>query len=195
MDLKKLESAVMSVLFACGEPISADRLSDALETDKATLIKVIRILKDRLEEENLGIVILKLGEEYQLSSDPDNAEYVKTALDRRKNVPLSQAAMEVLAVIAYNQPVTKGFVEQVRGVNSDAVVAGLCEKNLIEEAGRLDLPGHPISYKTTANFLRCFGLESLSDLPSTEHLEKKREEEENSRTEDILLGGGDDEMI
>ena len=187
MELKKLESAIISVLFACGEPISADRLCEALDTDKTTLVKVITNLKDRLDEESIGIIILRLGDEYQLSTCPENAEYVKTALDRRRNTPLSPAAMEVLSIIAYNQPVTKAFIEQVRGVDSSSVVNSLVEKGLCEEAGRLDLPGKPICYKTTPNFLRCFGMETLSELPSIETLRKDRDSDtadENFTDED-----------
>ncbi len=177
MELKKLESAIISVLFANGEPISVDRLSETLESDKATLTKVLANLRDRLDEERMGIILLRLGDEYQLSTCPENAEYVKTALDRRRNTPLSPAAMEVLSIIAYNQPTTKSFVEQVRGVDSSSVVNSLVEKGLCEEAGRLDLPGRPICYRTTPNFLRCFGMESLSELPSIELLRTERDKE------------------
>ncbi len=176
MELKKLESAIVSVLFACGEPVRIDRLAETLETDKATLTKVIANLRDRISSENLGIVLLKLGDDYQLTTSPENAEFVKTALDRRRNAPLSAAAMEVLSIIAYNQPVTKAFIEQVRGVDSSSVVNSLVEKGLCEEAGRLDLPGKPICYKTTPNFLRCFNMESISELPSIETLRKDKEE-------------------
>jgi segregation and condensation protein B len=154
MELKKLESAIMSILFACGEPVSINRISETLEVDTNTLTKLLQNIKDRLEEEESGIVLLRLGDEYQLSTNPDNAEYVKIILDKRKNAPLSRAAMEVLSIIAYNQPVTNSFIEQVRGVSSNEVVNGLCEKGLVEEAGRLEVPGRPICYRTTANFLR-----------------------------------------
>lgn len=187
MELKKLESAIISVLFACGDPISIERLGEAVSADTVTLSKVLQNLKDRLEEEKSGIVLLRLGDEYQLSSDPDNAEYVKIALDRRRNSPLSRAAMEVLSIIAYNQPVTNSFIEQVRGVSSNEVVNGLCEKGLVEEAGRLEVPGRPICYKTTANFLRCFGIESLSELPSAEELERLRAEGKNDDRDAILM--------
>ena len=100
-----------------------------------------------------------------MCTNPDFADYIKKALEIKKNIPLSQAAMEVLAIIAYNQPVTKSFVEQVRGVESSQIVNNLVEKGLVEEAGRLDVPGRPISYKTSINFLRCFGLSGLDKLP------------------------------
>lgn len=187
MELKKLESAIMSILFACGEPVSINRISETLEVDTNTLTKLLQNIKDRLEEEERGIVLLRLGDEYQLSTNPDNAEYVKIILDKRKNAPLSRAAMEVLSIIAYNQPVTNSFIEQVRGVSSNEVVNGLCEKGLVEEAGRLEVPGRPICYRTTANFLRCFSLESLSELPSAEDLERMRDNEKREEVETILL--------
>jgi segregation and condensation protein B len=187
MELKKLESAIMSILFACGEPVSINRISETLEVDTNTLTKLLQNIKDRLEEEESGIVLLRLGDEYQLSTNPDNAEYVKIILDKRKNAPLSRAAMEVLSIIAYNQPVTNSFIEQVRGVSSNEVVNGLCEKGLVEEAGRLEVPGRPICYRTTANFLRCFSLESLSELPSAEDLERMRDNEKREEVEAILL--------
>ncbi|MBQ5321693.1 MAG: SMC-Scp complex subunit ScpB [Oscillospiraceae bacterium] len=187
MELKKLESAIMSVLFACGEPISASRISEAVGADTGTIVKLLQNIKDRLEEDGSGIILLRLSDDYQLSTNPDNAEYVKIALDRRRNAPLSRAAMEVLSIIAYNQPVTNSFIEQVRGVSSNEVVSGLCEKGLVEEAGRLEVPGRPICYKTTANFLRCFGLESLAELPSAEELQKIRDDEKKADVESILL--------
>ena len=187
MELKKLESAIMSILFACGEPVSINRISETLEVDTNTLTKLLQNIKDRLEEDGSGIILLRLGDEYQLSTNPDNAEYVKIILDKRKNAPLSRAAMEVLSIIAYNQPVTNSFIEQVRGVSSNEVVNGLCEKGLVEEAGRLEVPGRPICYRTTANFLRCFSLESLSELPSAEDLERMRDNEKREEVEAILL--------
>jgi segregation and condensation protein B len=101
-----------------------------------------------------------------MTSSKDYAAQVRSALDLRRNQPLSQAALEVLAIIAYNQPVTKAFMEQIRGVDCSGVVATLCEKELIEESGRLDLPGRPIAYKTSLNFMRAFGLSSLEELPA-----------------------------
>jgi segregation and condensation protein B len=165
MELKELESAIISVLFASGEAISLDKLSESVGADKSTVSKVVSNLKDIYDSENRGIIILRLGDSFQLSTPKENAPYVRAALESKRNTPLSPAAFEVLAIIAYNQPVTKGFVEQVRGVSSSEVVNNLVDKGLVEEAGRLDLPGKPISYKTTSNFLRCFGIESLNELP------------------------------
>lgn len=159
-------AAVEAVLFASGEPIEADKLAAAAEIEKETVIKLIDRLNDRYSEQGSSLVVKRLGESYQMMTRPEFARNIKSALENRRQAPLSQAALEVLAIVAYNQPVTRGFVEQVRGVDSSGVVKSLTERNLLEEYGRLeDVPGRPIAYKTTENFLRCFGLNSLDALP------------------------------
>lgn len=158
-------AVIEAVLFACGEPIDADKLSTACEIEKGTVLKMIDRLNDRYVENGSAFRINRLGDSYQMMTQPEFAPYIKTALENRRQVPLSQAAMEVLAVVAYNQPVTKSFVEQVRGVDSSSVVNNLVERDLLEEYGRLDLPGRPIAYKTTENFLRCFGMTDIGGLP------------------------------
>ncbi len=159
-------AAIEAVLFACGEPIDADKLSAACGIEKGTVLKMIDRLNDRYAENGSAFRINRLGDSYQMMTQPEFAPYIKTALENRRQVPLSQAAMEVLAVVAYNQPVTKSFVEQVRGVDSSSVVNNLVERDLLEEYGRLDLPGRPIAYKTTENFLRCFGMTDIGGLPA-----------------------------
>ena len=164
-DIKSMEAAIEAVLFAGGEPITVKRLAEAVEVEEETVYKICKKIQDRLNEEENGICLLELNDCFQMCSKPEYAGYIKKALEIKKNVPLSQAAMEVLAIIAYNQPVTKSFVEQVRGVESSQIVNNLVEKALVEEAGRLDVPGRPISYRTSVNFLRCFGLSGLDKLP------------------------------
>ena len=165
MNIKQTEAAIEAILFASGEPISVKRLADTVEVEEETVYKICKTLQDRKQTEQSGICIVELNDSFQMCTNPDFADYVKKALEIKKNIPLSQAAMEVLAIIAYNQPVTKSFVEQVRGVESSQIVNNLVEKGLVEEAGRLDVPGRPISYKTSMNFLRCFGLSGLDKLP------------------------------
>lgn len=165
MNIKQLKGAIEAVLFASGDPVSLDRLSQALEIDKDTIQKLVSIMMEEREAENSGISIIKIDDSYQMATKPQYSRYIKKLLDQRRNIPLSQAAMETLAIIAYNQPVTKGYIEQVRGVDSGGVVSSLVEKGLVEERGRLDVPGRPILYGTTLNFLRCFGLRTLNDLP------------------------------
>lgn len=159
-------AAVEAVLFASGEPIELDRLAQATELEPVTAERIVERLNDRYKEQGSALTIGKLGNSYQMMTRPDFAQYVKAATETRRQAPLTQAAMEVLAIVAYNQPVTRGFVDQVRGVDSGGVVRSLVERNLLEEHGRLnDVPGHPIAYRTTENFLRCFGIASLQDLP------------------------------
>ncbi|CDZ24115.1 hypothetical protein CCDG5_0998 [[Clostridium] cellulosi] len=165
MDIKQVKAAIEAVLFASGEPISLDRLAQALETDKNTVQKILSIMMEEREGKEYGVSIVKLDDSYQLATKPEYSHYIRNAVNQRRNMPLSQAAMETLAIVAYNQPVTKGYIEQVRGVDSSRIVSSLVEKGLIEERGRLDVPGRPILYGTTLNFLRCFGLKSLNDLP------------------------------
>lgn len=159
-------SAVEAILFAHGEPIEAEKLCAAAGIESDMPEKLIQLLIDRYESTGSALTVLKLGNSYQLAVKAEFFDYVRAALESKKNTPLSPAAMEVLTIIAYNQPVTKGFVEHVRGIDSSSVVNSLVEKNLLEEAGRLDVPGKPIAYKTTPAFLRCFQLSSLDDLPA-----------------------------
>lgn len=158
-------AVIEAILFAHGEPIEAEKLCAAAGIEEDTLTKLIQLLGDRYEAEESALTVMKLGNSYQLAVKADFIDYVRAALETKKNTPLSPAAMEVLTIIAYNQPVTKGFVEHIRGIDSSSVVNSLVEKNLLEEAGRLDVPGKPIAYRTTPAFLRCFQLTSIDDLP------------------------------
>lgn len=165
MKQKELVKAFEAVLFASGEPMSIDRLANVFEIIPEKVVQTAETLSKKYEENDSGIKILRLENTYQLATKNEFAEYIKKAFDMRRRTPLSNAALEVLAVVAYNQPVTKSFIEQVRGVDCSGVVTTLVEKGLIEERGRLELPGKPLLYGTTKNFLRCFELNDLSDLP------------------------------
>ncbi len=156
---------IEAILFASGDPITLDKLSEASEIDKEDVVLVIDQLERRYNVSESGLRIIRLGNAYQLTTRIELAAYVRAALENRRQTPLSQAAMECLAIIAYNQPVTKSFVEQVRGVDSSSVVNTLVERGLLSEAGRLDLPGRPVAFKTTDVFLRAFGISSLEQLP------------------------------
>lgn len=186
MKMKKMESMLEAVLFAAGEPIEIERLAQALEIDELILEQILENLKAKYEENDSGIRLLKLENKYQLCTAIEFANEVRKVLEVKKNTPLSQAAFEVLAIIAYNQPVTKSFVEQIRGVDCSGVISTLCQRKLIEERGRLELPGRPLVYGTTADFLRCFCISSISELPKlpenndeTKKNEKNIEEVEN----------------
>lgn len=164
--MTELQNEILAILFAAGEPMEPERIAQVLSIETPAAREQLFTLAELLEEGEGPLTILPLEGCYQLTTKLRYAPIIKTALEVRRNVPLSQAALEVLAIIAYNQPTTRAFIEQVRGVDSSSVVASLVEKELVEEAGRLELPGRPIAYKTTPNFLRCFGLGSLEDLPT-----------------------------
>ncbi len=166
MNLKQMQSTLEAVLFAVGEPIETQRLAQALEWDELILEQLLDNLQAKYDETGAGICLLRLDQRVQLCSRLDFAEPIRKVLEVKRNAPLSQAAFEVLAIIAYNQPVTKSFIEQIRGVDCTAVLTGLLQKSLIEERGRLDLPGRPLIYGTTPDFLRVFCISSLDELPS-----------------------------
>lgn len=165
MDLKQTKAAVEAMLFAHAEPVTAQRLAAVLEVEEDVVFRLLQALRDEYEAEDRGLTLLTLENRWQLATKPACGAYIKAILDTRRNTPLSPAAMETLAVIAYNQPVSRSFIEQVRGVDSASPVQTLLQKGLIEEAGRLDLPGRPIAFATTDVFLRTFGLASLTELP------------------------------
>ena len=165
MNKEQLLSAMEAVLFASGDPVSIDRLSQVFEISPEKVEATASALEKKLEDNKSGIKLIRLENKYQLATRNEFAEYIKKAFDIKRKTPLSPAALEVLAVIAYNQPVTRSFVEQVRGVDCSGVITTLIEKELIEERGRLELPGKPLLYGTTDNFLRCFSISDLSELP------------------------------
>ena len=165
MEQKDLQRAIEAVLFASGEPVDISRLAMTLETDEADIIEATDALADELAFERRGIRILRLDKGYQMVSSGEMADYITKALETRKPPKLSSSQLEALTIIAYYQPATKAMVEQIRGVDSSYSVAALLSKSLIEDAGRLNVPGRPILYKTTPDFLRTFGLSSLEELP------------------------------
>lgn len=165
MNQQELQGALEAILFAAGDPLPVKRIAAALELPEAEVETAVNSLKEVLDRRQSGLVLKRLGDQVQLCTRTEFSEPVRQVLAMKKNTPLSGAAFEVLAVIAYNQPVTKSFVEQVRGVDCSGVITSLTQKGLIEEKGRLDLPGRPIVYGTTPAFLRCFCIESLEDLP------------------------------
>ena len=162
----ELEQKMEAILFAAGEPVELERLAEALGIDRTAARQQAECLMARLTQQGSPLQVLSLDGKYQLATRPEYAGVIQAATDWKRQQPLSQAAMEVLAVVAYNQPVTRAFVDQVRGVDSAGVVSTLVEKGLLEEAGRLELPGRPIAYRTGDTFLRTFGLHSLDELPA-----------------------------
>ena len=176
--------ALEAMLFAHAEPVEMQRLADALRLSAAETEKLLERLQKRYDEQESGFALLRFGpDRWQMTTRPYYGEVVKRILDTRRNAPLSPAALEVLAVIAYNQPVSRSFIEQVRGVDSSSTVTKLLEKGLIEEAGRLDLPGKPVAFQVTDTFLRVFGLGSLQDLPPLHDENAAGEIEESAQEE------------
>lgn len=168
---------LQAVLFASGEPYEAAKLAQVLGLDRTTLERLVDSVNESYKK--FPFQILRLGECYQMTTKEQYAPIIKEALEIRRDASLSQAALEVLAIIAYNQPVTKSFVEQVRGVDSGSVVNSLVAKELVEEAGRLEIPGRPIAYRTTANFLRCFGMKDIQALPRIPEPQPQETAEQN----------------
>lgn len=165
MELKELEAAIEGILFASGDPVAVERLCLILEQDRHTVETVCQRMADNYSYERRGIRMVRMENKWQMCSAPECAAYIRKALESRKPAKLSQPALEVLAIIAYFQPVTKAYIEQLRGVDSSYTVGLLLERELICEAGRLAVPGRPIQYRTTGTFLRSFGLSGLDELP------------------------------
>lgn len=191
MTREEYKAAVEAILFASGTSVPVSRLSQTLQlTEKVVKDLALELCKE-YEESDHGITVIRLDDGFQMVSKKAYAPQIRTAMDLRRNVPLSQAAMEVLAVVAYNQPVTKSFIEQVRGVDCSGVIGSLTTKDLIEEKGRLELPGRPLLYGTTENFLRCFSISSLDELPPLP--QKQENPDENALEDDSQLSIFDDE--
>lgn len=176
MDRTELERIIEAILFAAGEPVEAARLAMAAECDPDEVEAAAKALMDRLAFERRGIRVVRLENAYQMCSSSEMSGYITKALETRKPPKLSASQLETLTIIAYYQPATKAYVEQIRGVDSSYSVGALLNKHLIEECGRLNVPGRPILYRTTADFLRTFGLESLDELPEIEKMQFGKKE-------------------
>lgn len=168
MEPNELRLALEAALFAAGEPVSLEKLCAALEAEPEQVEQAAGELADEYDFGRRGIKLIRLDRRYQLCSRGDYGETVRRVLETRRTASLSAAALEVLAVVAYCQPVAKAYIEQARGVDSAYTVNSLCDKGLIEECGRLDAPGKPVLFRTTPAFLRAFGLSSLEELPALE---------------------------
>ncbi len=194
MDIEYMEKACEAVLFACGSAVSFDKIAIAVGVSINEIPTALNNLKERYKNAGSSVELIIYDGYAQFATKAEYGEIVRTALELRKNQPLSKAALEVLAIIAYNQPATRAFIDRVRGVESPSVVASLAEKGLIEEKGRLDAPGRPVLYGTTPVFLRTFGLAStdeLGELPELEEIRKIYEEQfkaEKEKQQELDLG-------
>ena len=178
MEQNELQRALTAILFAAGEPVAASRLAESLAVEEAQIHEELKSLMDTLSFNRSGIRIVKLENAYQMCSASEQAEFVTKTLETRKPPKLSSSQLETLSVIAYYQPATKAYVEQIRGVDSGYSISALLTKKLIREAGRLNVPGRPFQYETTPDFLRVFGLQSLADLPPIEKVELSTNQEQ-----------------
>lgn len=171
LEMKEVEAAIEGILFASGEPVTVDRICMAMEMDRPTAELVLQKLADYYAYERRGMRLLKMEDSYQLCSAPEYGDIIRRAFEVRKPAKLSQPALEVLTIIAYYQPTTRAYVDQIRGVDSAYTVGLLLDRHLIEECGRLQVPGRPRLYRTTQAFLRAFHLQSLDDLPEMPGME------------------------
>ena len=165
MEINQKKSIIEAILFAAGKPVSKNEIVLALEISAEDVENIIKSMQEEYKIENRGIELIKIDDSYQLCSKKELYEYIYPVLDKRNKPNLSNAALETLAIVAYNPKITRAEIEAIRGVSADACVYKLLEYGLIEEAGKIDLPGKPMSYKTTNEFLRMFGYTSLEDLP------------------------------
>ena len=189
MDKEMLTSALEAILFAAGKSVSIKTLCEILEKEKDEVRDALQNLEIKLVERNSGIQLVKMNDNYQLATIETYYDYICKLLDNRPKPTLSQAALEVLAIIAYNPKITRAEMEKIRGVSSDSAMNKLLEYNLIEDAGRLDAPGRPVMYQTTEEFLKMFGYKSLKDLPD---LPKLKEEMDQLEIEEVKDGTEND---
>ena len=171
LEMKDIEAAVEGILFASGEPVAVDRICVALNMDRPTVELVLQHLQDYYSYERRGVRLLRMEDSWQLCSAPEYGEQIRRAFEIRKPAKLSQPALEVLTIVAYYQPTTRAYIDQIRGVDSSYTVGLLLERHMIEECGTLQVPGRPRLYRTTKEFLRAFHLSSLEDLPEMPGLE------------------------
>lgn len=165
MEIREIQSILEAVLFAAGDAVELEKLADIVDVDKKSLREILKKMMDGYNFERRGIHLIQMEDSYQMCTRGEYHDYIAMLAEPRRKQSLSNAAIEVLAIVAYKQPVTRSAIEHIRGVNCDYVVNRLMERNLIEEKGRLDAPGRPILFGTTQEFLRCFGVATLQDLP------------------------------
>lgn len=185
MEKQELISLIEAMLFANGRPLNIKTICEITNEEKENIVEAIGVLKQNLIERNSGIQLLEINDSYQLATLEKYYSYICAMLDNRPKPSLSQAAFEVLSIVAYNQNVTRAEMERIRGVSSDSALNKLLEYNLVEEAGRLDAPGRPTMYKTTDEFLRMFGYKSIKDLPELPKLKEEMDEQMRIEEESV----------
>lgn len=191
MDFSYLEGAIEGILFASGEAVSAKRIAAVTACDEQLIFDAAQRIADRLSFEKRGIRLIRLEDKLQLCSAPEYSDIIRQALETRKPPKLTQTALEVLAITAYFQPVTRAYIDGLRGTDSSYTVGILTERGLIEPCGTLDAPGRPTLFRTTDNFLRVFGLSSLEELPELPQSDGEDSEQLKIREAIDALGGGE----
>lgn len=207
MEINQKKSIIEAILFAAGRPVTKNELILALEISAEDIDNIIKNMQEEYKKEDRGIDLIQVENSYQLCTKKELYEYIYSILDKRSKPNLSNAALETLSIIAYNPKITRAEIEAIRGVSADACVYKLLEYGLIEEAGKIDLPGKPMSYKTTGDFLRMFGYNSLEDLPELprykldenkqiviDDLIKEQEEAPSPSKEELREEDGNNEM-
>ena len=193
MEIEKIKQIIESIMFAVGRDISVNELASVLELAPENIEEIIESMRIEFDEAGRGIQIIKVNNGYQLCSRKENYEYIYQIIDKRNKPNLSQAALETLAIIAYNPKITRAEIESIRGVNSDGTIYKLLEHNLIEDVGRLDAPGRPTTYATTKEFLRMFGYSSLEELPELPRY--KLDENQQIVIDDLVINEEKNEEI
>lgn len=178
MEIREIQSIIEAVLFAAGDPVELERLADIIDVDKRSLREILKKMMDSYNFERRGIHIIRMQDSYQMCTNGVYAEYIGRLAEPPRKQNLSNAALEVLSIVAYKQPVTRSTIEHIRGVNCDYIVNRLIERNFIEEKGRLEAPGRPILFGTTQHFMRAFGISELDELPEFDSLGQTVEETE-----------------
>lgn len=178
MEIREIQSIIEAVLFAAGDPVELERLADIVDVDKRSLREILKKMMDSYNFERRGIHIIRMQDSYQMCTNGVYAEYIGRLAEPPRKQNLSNAALEVLSIVAYKQPVTRSTIEHIRGVNCDYIVNRLIERNFIEEKGRLEAPGRPILFGTTQHFMRAFGISELDELPDFDSLGQTVEETE-----------------
>lgn len=185
MEIREIQAIIEAVLFAAGDPVELERLADIVDVDKRSLREILKKMMDSYSYERRGIHIIRMEDSYQMCTNGVYAEYVSRLAEPPRKQNLSNAALEVLAIVAYKQPVTRSTIEHIRGVNCDYIVNRLIERNFIEETGRLDAPGRPILFGTTKHFMRSFGISELDELPEFDSLGQTPDESEQIEMEEV----------
>lgn len=195
MSNEEMKRAMEAILFAAGESVEITRIAQSLEITPKKAESLLEELKEEFNAQNHGFKLMRYKDNFQFVTHKEFGEQIRTVMDLNRKKPLSGAAMEVLSVIAYNQPVTKAFVEQIRGVDCSGVIGSLTVKGLIEEQGRLELPGRPLLYGTTENFLKCFNISSIDELPPIPKDEKEENDSDNQDNEETSTQNNEDVKV